>query len=84
MKLKLQKYPKKPKASASVASKENYLKRVSDIDAANRSRIAENKKSEALSKRIAGLGSATSILSRRSKVSSTPRKKRSGGKKRKK
>lgn len=82
MKLKLLKYPKKPKTSASVASKEAYLKRVSEIDAANRSRIAENKKSEALSKRIAGLGSASSILSRRS-VPSAPRK-RSGGKKRKK
>jgi hypothetical protein len=52
-KLKMRKYPKKPKQTASVAVKERYLKRVSDVDKENRSREAQNKKSETLSKKIA-------------------------------
>ena len=54
-KLKLKKYPKKPKASASVAVKERYLKRIAEIDKENRSIESRNKKSEQLSKRIAGI-----------------------------
>jgi hypothetical protein len=54
-KLKMLKYPKKPKATASIAVKENYLRKVADIDKENRSREAQNKKSESLTKRIAGI-----------------------------
>lgn len=54
-KLKLKKYPRKPKASASVEVKERYLKRISEIDKENRSIEAKNKKSETLSKRIAAI-----------------------------
>ena len=49
------KYPRKPKASASIESKENYLKRVKEIDKENAKRKALNKKSEDLSKKIAGV-----------------------------
>ena len=54
-KLKLRKYPKKPKASASVQSKELFLSKVKEIDKENARRIALNKKSDALSKTIAGI-----------------------------
>jgi hypothetical protein len=52
-KLKMLKYPKKPKQSASVVVKERWLKRCSDIDKENRKREGLNKKSENLSKKIA-------------------------------
>lgn len=55
-KLKLIKYPKKPKNSASVAVKERYLERVKEIDKENSRRKAENAKSDALSKKIAQIG----------------------------
>lgn len=51
-KLKLKKLPKKPKASASVATKENWLKRVAEIRKENARIRADKKKSEALDKRI--------------------------------
>lgn len=51
-KLKLKKLPKKPKASASVATKENWLKRVAEIRKLNARIRADKKKSEALDKRI--------------------------------
>lgn len=54
-KIKMLKYPRKPKASASIESKENYLKRVKEIDKENAKRKAFNKKSEDLSKKIAGV-----------------------------
>ena len=57
-KAKMVKYPKKPKTSASVETKERYLKRVSEIDKENAKRKAMKKRSEALSKRIAGIGRA--------------------------
>ena len=57
-KVKMKKYPKKPKPSASLEVKERYLKRVSEIDKENAKRKAMQKKSEALSKRIAGIGRA--------------------------
>jgi len=57
-KLKSLRYPKKPKASASVATMENYLRRVSEVDKENRQRQAQNKKAEALRKRISGIGKA--------------------------
>jgi hypothetical protein len=52
-KLKMLKAPKKPKRSASIEAKENWLKRVADIRKENAKRAAMNKKSEELSKRIA-------------------------------
>jgi hypothetical protein len=59
MALKLKKYPKKPKASASVAVKERYLKRVAEINKENSRRKALENKSKALSKRISGIGRAS-------------------------
>lgn len=52
-KLKMLKAPKKPKASASVATKENWLRRAAEVKKENARRAAENKKSEELSKKIA-------------------------------
>lgn len=54
-KLKMKRYPKKPKASASVATKENYIKRFNEVKKENNKRVALNKKSENLSKRISGM-----------------------------
>lgn len=54
-KLKMIRYPKKPKTSASFESKERYLARVKEIDKENAKRKALNKKSEDLSKKIAGV-----------------------------
>jgi len=51
-KLKLKKLPKKPKASASVTTKENWLKRVAEIRKENARIRADKKKSEALDKKI--------------------------------
>ncbi|MGC3979041.1 MAG: hypothetical protein QM751_12945 [Paludibacteraceae bacterium] len=56
-KLKMKKLPKKPKASASVASKEAWLKKANEVRKENTRRQAENKKSELLSKKIAGVKS---------------------------
>lgn len=53
-KLKMLRMPKKPKASASIESKENWLKRVAEIKKENAKRASLNKKSAELSKRIAG------------------------------
>jgi len=50
--VKMLKYPKKPKASSSVQTKENYLKKVSDIDRENARRVADKKKSEKLTEKI--------------------------------
>ena len=52
-KLKKLKYPKKPKGNASVTTKENWLKKVADIDKENKRRESENKKSKDLSQKIA-------------------------------
>lgn len=51
--LKLHKLPKAPKAKASIATKENYLKRVSEVKKMNRKIEALNKKSKALDAKIA-------------------------------
>ena len=56
--LKLKKYPKKPKASASVATKERYLQKTKEIDKENTRRKSEKAKSAKLSKAIAGVGRA--------------------------
>lgn len=50
--LKMKKMPKAPKATASVATKEAYLKRLNDVKRENARREAENRKSETLTKRI--------------------------------
>ena len=52
-KLKMLKAPKKPKRSASIATKENWLKRFADVKKENARRVALNKKSDELSKKIA-------------------------------
>mgnify|MGYP003299638004 CR=1 FL=1 len=52
-KLKMLKCPKAPKASASVAVKEAYLKRLAEVKKQNQYRASLNKKSEELSKKIA-------------------------------
>lgn len=53
-KLKMLKAPKKPKRSASIETKENWLKKVAEVKKENARRVALNKKSEELSKKIAG------------------------------
>ena len=50
--LKMKKMPKAPKASASIAVKENYCKRVAEVKKENRKREALNKKSKALDAKI--------------------------------
>lgn len=50
-------YPKAPKASASVETKQNYIKKCKEIDRENAKRLAEKKKSEALSKKIKAIRS---------------------------
>lgn len=56
--LKLKKMPKAPKASASISTKENYLKRVNEVKKANRKIEALNKKSKALDAKIARVRSS--------------------------
>ena len=56
--LKMLKYPRKPKQSASVAVKERYLDRVKEIDKENAKRKSTNKRSDDLSKKIAAVGRA--------------------------
>ncbi|NLO72290.1 MAG: hypothetical protein GX102_15375 [Porphyromonadaceae bacterium] len=53
-KLKMLKLPKKPKQNASVAVKENWLRRASEVKKENARRIQANKRSAELSKKIAG------------------------------
>lgn len=53
-KLKMLKMPKKPKLSASVATKERWLQRAAEVKKENARRASENKKSMELSKKIAG------------------------------
>lgn len=50
--VKLKKLPKKPKASASIAQKEAYLKKVQEIKKENAKIIADKKKSKELDKKI--------------------------------
>jgi hypothetical protein len=66
-KLKMLRYPKKPKSSASVATMERYLQKVREVDSENRHRASQNKKAETLRKKIAGIGSVKSSTSRRRK-----------------
>lgn len=52
-KLKMLKRPKAPKASASNAVKENYLKKLAAVKKENARRQAANRKGEELSRKIA-------------------------------
>lgn len=54
-KLKMLKYPKKPKASASITTKENYLRKVKEIDKINSERKRQNQRSDQLTKQISGI-----------------------------
>lgn len=53
--LKMLKYPKKPKANASVQTLEKYLDRTKEIDKENAKRKSLNAKRDALKKRISGI-----------------------------
>lgn len=85
MKLKLKKYPKKPKAGASNEALQNYLRKVQEVNAENRKRQAEHKRNQELRKQVAKISSPLDGLGRVRKATpaKTP-KKRSGGKKKKK
>ena len=54
-KLKMLKYPKKPKSGASVSTMQNWLKRKSEVDKENNRRKSENKKAEQLRNKIKGI-----------------------------
>lgn len=51
-KLKMKRLPKKPKQSASVETKINWLKRADEVKRENARRAQENKKSAELSRKI--------------------------------
>lgn len=51
-KLKMLKRPKAPKASASIQTKENYLKKLAAVKKENARRAAINRKSEELTRKI--------------------------------
>ncbi len=55
MRAKKIKLPKAPKASASIESKERYLKKVQEVKKRNAQQEADKRKSEALSKKIAAV-----------------------------
>ncbi len=50
--VKLKKLPKKPKASASIATKEAFLKKVAEIKKENAKILADRKKSKELDKKM--------------------------------
>lgn len=78
-KLKMKKLPKKPKASASVATMESWLKKVAEIKNQNAHAKRQNEHAASLRKKIASIGSADVLPSSRS--FSTTRRKKSAGKK---
>jgi len=55
-KKKEKKYPKKPKAGASLKAMENYLQKCKQIDAENKKIRAHNKKCEEMKKKIQTVG----------------------------
>ena len=55
---KLKKYPKKPKASASVATMERYLARCKEVDKENARIKKDAQKKEQLKRKIANVGRA--------------------------
>jgi len=58
-KFKMKKLPRKPKRSASNATKENYLKKVAEIRAHNTGIAREKAKAETLNKKIASISGAS-------------------------
>lgn len=52
-KLKMLKMPKRPKVTASVEAKENWLRKAAEVKKENARRQSENKRSLELSKKIA-------------------------------
>jgi len=58
MATKLKKYPKKPKATASVQTLERYLAKVKEIDRDNARIKAEKTKQLGLRKKVASIGRA--------------------------
>ncbi len=48
----LKKYPKKPKASANIATMERYLEKCKEVDKTNKPIVAHNKKVEELRKKV--------------------------------
>lgn len=50
--VKLKKLPKKPKSSASIATKEAFLKKVAEVKKENEKILSDRKKSKELDKRI--------------------------------
>lgn len=50
--VKLKKFPRKPKASASIAAKEAFLKKVAEVKKENAKIMADKKKSKDLDKKI--------------------------------
>jgi hypothetical protein len=79
-KFKLKSLPKKPKRSASNATKENYLRKVAEVRAYNQGVAREKAKSEHLNRRIAGI-SSDSVKPGRVSAGIGPRKRKSSGKK---
>jgi len=57
-KLKLSKYPKKPKATASVSALETYIARCKEVDKKNAEKRKMNAKRETLKKSVAKIGKA--------------------------
>jgi len=56
MALKLKKYPKKPKASASASTLQNYLDRCKAVDKANAAKKQEHAKKLTLRKKVQSIG----------------------------
>lgn len=82
-KLKMLRLPKKPKANASVAVKEAYLKKVSETKHENQRRHAENQKSARLDKQIRSIN-ANSVKPSAHSAGSFGKKRRSAKPARKK
>lgn len=61
-KLKMLKYPKKPKRSASLEQKQKYLIKRKEIEKENKRRESLNKESERLSTVISGLPGSYKVL----------------------
>lgn len=55
---KLLKYPKKPKANASVTTLQNYIQRCKEVDKKNAEIRKESAKREGLKKQVAKIGRA--------------------------
>jgi hypothetical protein len=79
--LKMLKLPKRPRASASIATKEKYLAKVDAIKKENQRRKGLNDYGKKLDAKISGIGSATVLPNRFGAFSK--RKKKAGGAKKK-